>query len=240
MAKAQPNAGHLALVQLEGLVPSFRIITQNVDRLHHRAGSRDVIELHGNLNEVRCTRCGQTADRTGEALEALPKCPQCQGLLRPAVVWFNEPLPADAWQRDEHAARSCDLLLVVGTSAVVYPAAGLSEIARRGGASVVEINTERTELSNRVTHGIYGPAGQVLPELVARVGKLEGIGRMIKRTLGKTGWTVNAIGFGAWGIGGQWGPVEETDRDRYHQSRLRQRRELLRHRRRIRRAARAI
>src|SRR5262249_6655244 len=123
LLQVQPNPGHRALVELAGHVPQMTLITQNVDRLHHRAGSRDVLELHGNLDEVRCASCGQTTDRAGQRMPPLPKCDACGGLLRPAVVWFGEALPVGAWAAAEGAASHCDVMLVIGTSALVYPAA---------------------------------------------------------------------------------------------------------------------
>jgi NAD-dependent deacetylase len=166
VARARPNPAHLALAELADRVPRLSLITQNVDRLHHRAGSRDVVELHGNLAEVRCTRCGRTDDRSGEALPPLPRCESCGHLARPAVVWFGEALPPSAWQAAEQAVRDADVLLVVGTSAVVYPAAGLVTLARRPGAMVVEVNLAPTDVSDAVDLGLYGQAGEILPRLV--------------------------------------------------------------------------
>ncbi|HMB02707.1 MAG TPA: NAD-dependent deacylase [Isosphaeraceae bacterium] len=166
VARAEPNAAHLTLVELAGRTPHFVLITQNVDRLHQRAGSRDVIELHGNLFDVRCTGCGTTLDRTGVALPSPPRCDDCGALLRPGVVWFGEPLPPDAWHAAESAVRAADLLLVVGTSAVVYPAAGLIGSARRAGLAIIEINLEPTPVSDAIDLGLYGPAGIILPKIV--------------------------------------------------------------------------
>lgn len=164
---AKPNPGHYALVALEERYGSecFAIATQNVDGLHRAAGSRHVLELHGSLAVVRCTGCGVSEDRGTEALEDLPKCDRCGGLLRPGVVWFEEPLPEDIWRQAERAVRDCDCLLVVGTSAVVYPAAGLIDFA----PCTIEINLDRTDASRRVTEGLYGPSGQILPRLLERV-----------------------------------------------------------------------
>ncbi len=135
VARAEPNPAHQALVRLAEIVRRFSHITQNVDRLHHRAGSLDVVELHGNFTEVRCTDCDRASDRSGESLPVLPRCGACGGLLRPAVVWFGEALPPEAWDLAEQAIRDADVLLVVGTSAVVYPAAGLATLAPSPGAS---------------------------------------------------------------------------------------------------------
>jgi NAD-dependent deacetylase len=164
----QPNPGHLALVALEDrLGPDrFTLITQNVDGLHQAAGSRRVLELHGSLARVRCTGCGVIEDRVAEALAELPRCAACGGLLRPDVVWFEEALPADIWSEAEVAVSRCQCLLVVGTSAVVYPAAGLIHQAKLEGARVIEVNLTPTEASRVVDVGLYGPSGQVLPRLV--------------------------------------------------------------------------
>src|SRR5512135_597902 len=166
VARAEPNAAHRALAELAGRTPHFVLITQNVDRLHQRAGSRDVIELHGNLFDVRCTGCGTTFDRTGVALLSVPRCDDCGALLRPGVVWFGEPLPSDAWRAAESSVHAADLLLVVGTSAVVYPAAGLIGSARRADLAIIEINLEPTPVSDAIDIGLYGPAGLLLPEIV--------------------------------------------------------------------------
>ena len=164
--RAAPNPAHVALAALAGRVPRLTLITQNVDRLHHRAGSRDVIELHGNLMDVRCTRYGRTEDRAGESLPALPTCSACGGLARPAVVWFGESLPPAACEAAEEAVRDADVLLVVGTSAVVYPAAALITLPGRPDRVVIEVNLAPTDASGAVDIGLYGPAGVILPQLV--------------------------------------------------------------------------
>jgi NAD-dependent deacetylase len=166
----RPNPAHHALAALEDrLGPGrFALITQNVDGLHRAAGSRHVLEVHGSIARVRCTGCRLVEDRAGEALEDLPHCRKCEALLRPDVVWFNEMLPQDVWEEAVAAARQCDCFLVVGTSAVVYPAAGLVGMARAGGARVIEVNLDATPVSGQVDIGLYGPAGEVLPRLVER------------------------------------------------------------------------
>ncbi|HEV3168205.1 MAG TPA: NAD-dependent deacylase [Isosphaeraceae bacterium] len=166
VARAQPNPAHVAIAELATRVPRLSLITQNVDRLHQRAGSTEVLELHGNLWDVRCTRCGHTRDAAGETLPALPTCEACGALARPAVVWFGEPLPPGIWQQAEVASRAADLILVVGTSAVVYPAAGLVASACRPGQTVIEINLVPTPLSAAIDIGLYDKAGTVLPQLV--------------------------------------------------------------------------
>jgi NAD-dependent deacetylase len=166
----RPNPGHHALARLEErLGPErFALITQNVDGLHRAAGSRHVLEVHGSLARVRCTGCGRVEDRAGDDLGDLPRCPGCAALLRPDVVWFTEMLPEDVWAEAEAAASACNCFLVVGTSAVVYPAAGLVGRARVRGASVIEVNVQPTAVSHRVDVGLYGPSGEILPRLVER------------------------------------------------------------------------
>jgi NAD-dependent deacetylase len=167
----QPNPGHHALAALERrLGPGrFTLITQNVDGLHRAAGSQRVLELHGNLARVRCTGCHVVTDRGNEVLDDLPKCPACQALLRPDIVWFHEPLPEAVWEEAMTATYQCGCFLVVGTSAVVYPAAGLIDVARAGRARVVEVNLTETEASRRVDLSLFGPSGEVLPRLVEMV-----------------------------------------------------------------------
>jgi NAD-dependent deacetylase len=164
----RPNPGHFALAALEQRLPPGRmtLITQNVDGLHRAAGSRRVLELHGNLARVRCTGCGVVQDRGGEALDDLPHCHGCGQLLRPDIVWFHEALPEDIWLEAEAATQRCQCFLVVGTSAVVYPAAGLIDVARGSGARVIEVNLTATSASDAADVGLYGPSGQILPRLV--------------------------------------------------------------------------
>ena len=159
---AEPNAGHRAIADLARL-PRFEavdVVTQNVDRLHRWAGSDDAIELHGNLDETRCSSCGRVEDRAGEALDDLPTCDACGGLLRPNVVWFGESLPTDAMARAKAAARGCDAMLVVGTSRQVYPAAGLVDVASEAGAAVVVVDPHAGPRAGEVA---------VLPALVERL-----------------------------------------------------------------------
>jgi NAD-dependent deacetylase len=166
---ARPNPGHYALAALEARFgpDQFTLATQNVDGLHRAAGSTNVLELHGSLARVRCTGCGVIEDCTGETLDDLPHCRGCGRLLRPDVVWFFEPLPDDVWLRAEEAARRCQCFLVAGTSAVVYPAAGLIDVARSRGARVIEINLAPTAASADADVGLYGPSGEVLPRLAS-------------------------------------------------------------------------
>jgi len=167
LAKANPNPGHYALAKLENRVTNFTLITQNVDGLHELAGSRNVLRLHGSIWRVRCLTCQQErVHRRIPFPEIPPKC-ECGGTLRPAVVWFGEPLPQDVWKAAENAARSAGLFLVIGTSAMVYPAAGLAQIAKSSGARVVEINIAKTQLSDQIDQFLQGPSGELLPQLIA-------------------------------------------------------------------------
>jgi NAD-dependent deacetylase len=163
---AEPNPGHRALAELETRVPSFLLITQNVDNLHRRAGSRAVCELHGNLFRARCTEEGTVRDDLPNPLTEIPPVCECGALLRPDIVWFGEPLPLDALGTAEREAYNSDVMLVVGTSAVVYPAAALPERAAAGGAFVVEVNVGRTAISSMVDACIAGSAADVLPAIL--------------------------------------------------------------------------
>ncbi len=165
----EPNAGHRALVALEDRWGSdkFTLVTQNVDGLHKKAGSRNVLELHGNLGRVRCTKCHVVTDRAGEELPELPHCEHCGHMLRPDIVWFHEMLPAGVWESAALATARCQCFLVVGTSAVVYPAAGLIDLAQHAGATVIEVNLETTDACADGAIPLLGPSGVVLPQLVA-------------------------------------------------------------------------
>jgi len=173
VARAEPNAGHRALVRLEALLPAFALITQNVDGLHQRAGSRTVIELHGNIGRNKCfaedlvVDVIEVVDRQDTGGARPPRCPRCGAPLRPDVVWFGETLPARALADAEAAAQSCDVFLSIGTSAAVFPAAQLPLRARESGAAVVEINTDATPLTAAATFSVRGAADVVLPRLIA-------------------------------------------------------------------------
>jgi NAD-dependent deacetylase len=168
VARVAPNPAHFALAELERRVPAFLLATQNVDGLHQRAGSVRVVELHGNITRVRCADEGTVVARWREPTDALPpRCPACGAFLRPDVVWFEETLPTAALAAAEGAARRCAVLIVAGTSAEVYPAAALPAQAQRAGALVVEVNPNETALSAAADYALRGPAGVVLPALVA-------------------------------------------------------------------------
>lgn len=174
LREAQPNAGHRALARLQADRP-LDVVTQNVDDLHERAGSRSVLHLHGRLLACRCFDCGRPQPielPEGGADAPLlrrspPRCAACDGQLRPGVVWFGEPLPADEWNAAVHRAEQCDLLVVIGTSGLVQPAASLVGMARRAGARVAEINIEASALSAEVDLVLRQPAAVALAALVA-------------------------------------------------------------------------
>jgi NAD-dependent deacetylase len=167
VAGARPNPGHFALAELERRVPGFTLITQNVDNLHQAAGSRHLIELHGNVQRTKCSREGVLIDEWVDTGEVPPRCPICGAPLRPDVVWFGESLPAAALFAAATAAREAELFFSIGTSALVQPAASLPLEALRHGALLVEINPDETPLTPAATYALRGPAGQILPALVA-------------------------------------------------------------------------
>lgn len=167
--QAQPHPGHTALVELEQHVSDFVLITQNVDGLHRRAGSHQVLELHGNLFRAKCCDEDLPIETWEDSDDLPPRCPHCGGQLRPDVVWFGEMLPASVLRAAEQAAASAEVFFSIGTSSLVYPAAELPVLALRTGAVVVEINPQPTPLTPHATFSLHGMAGVVLPALVASV-----------------------------------------------------------------------
>ncbi|HEY6647743.1 MAG TPA: NAD-dependent deacylase [Mycobacterium sp.] len=178
MGSVQPNDGHLAVAAWQDYA-DVHVVTQNVDNLHERAGSKRVYHLHGSLFEFRCDRCQTEYD------DELPPMPEpvesvdpprhtCGGLIRPSVVWFGEALPDEAWQRSVDAVTEADLVIVVGTSSIVYPAAGLPEFAVANGIPVIEVNPERTPLSDAATAVVRESAAAALPGLLQRLPALLG------------------------------------------------------------------
>lgn len=161
--KTEPNPGHQAIAELERLFPDFLLLTQNVDDLHRRAGSRKMLELHGNIFRARCTACGRKTDH--QLKPDMPQC-ACGALLRPDIVWFGEMIPQDAWEDSIRFISRADAVLVVGTSAVVYPAAAIPELARSAHAKVIEINIEPAMISDSVDLSLVGKAGEILPRIV--------------------------------------------------------------------------
>lgn len=166
VAAAAPNAGHAALVALAGLVPRFTLVTQNVDGLHQRAGSRDVIELHGNITRAKCSSDGTRFDAWEDPADGTPARCGCGAFLRPDVVWFGESLPSDALRAAADAAASCDVLLAIGTSGLVYPAASLAPLAHANGAVVAVVNPDPAAAPPG-TLALAAPAATALPALVA-------------------------------------------------------------------------
>ena len=166
VAAAKPNAGHRALAKLEAHAPTFTLITQNVDGLHHAAGNRNIIELHGNLWQVRCVACCRHEENRSVPLAPLPPQCACGGWMRPAVVWFGEAMPAEAMWQAGLAAEKCDVFLVCGTSAVVYPAAELPGRAMSAGARVIEVNLEATPFSDYAHVSLRGKCGELLPQII--------------------------------------------------------------------------
>ncbi|MBB2944321.1 NAD-dependent deacetylase [Actinoplanes lutulentus] len=171
VSTVHPNPGHLAVAAMKNAV----VITQNVDDLHERAGSADTVHLHGSLFMPRCSQCGEAAalpSTTGEPDEGRrvwpPSCVRCAGLIRPGVVWFGEALPEAALEAAARAASDCDVLLTVGTSGMVYPAAEIPRLAARSGAAVIQVNPQPTPLDSVALVNLRGSAAQVLPDLAAR------------------------------------------------------------------------
>ncbi len=176
-AAVEPNPAHHALVRWERLFPSFCLVTQNVDGLHRRAGSSDLLELHGSLAWAKCDACGRRMP-TAEAVAASPESPpicSCGAQLRPAVVWFGETLPEAILERAGEAAAWCDAFVSIGTSATVYPAAGLIDLALRNGACLLEVNPEPTPFSRLAAGRLAAPAGEALPWLTEQIAGARGL-----------------------------------------------------------------
>lgn len=170
-AAAAPNPAHHAVVRLETLFPRVMVVTQNVDGLHQRAGSRGLLELHGTITRAFCERCRGSRgmdDAVAESSERPPVC-SCGGRFRPAVIWFGETLPEDVLVQAYEEATFCDLFLSVGTSSTVYPAAGLIELAHQAGACLIEVNPEPTPFSSVMDLHLTAPAGEALPALVEAI-----------------------------------------------------------------------
>ncbi len=164
----EPNPGHYALADLQKLVPGFFLCTQNVDGLHIRAGSSEVVEIHGSLSKFKCFDKEHEAIDVPFGLKDPPRC-ECGSLVRPAVVWFNEAMPERLLKDSFAAAAKADVALVVGTSGLVHPAASLPYIAKQAGAKVIEVNPNRSELTESCDLFLAGPSGVVLPQLVEKL-----------------------------------------------------------------------
>jgi len=166
IGKAEPNAGHLAIKELEDLFDNFLLITQNVDGLHGRTGIRNMVEIHGNLWRVRCTREGTTSMLMDVPLKSVPPKCECGALLRPDVVWFGESIPTLALENAFRVIEQCDTLIVVGTSGVVYPVASFPQTVKQNGGFVIEVNVEPTPISAVANASLYGNSGDILPMIV--------------------------------------------------------------------------
>lgn len=173
MREVKPNPGHFALAEMEGLFDEFNLITQNIDNLHHRAGSKRVTELHGNIERNFCLKCRTFYNELDVKEKKVLKCDKCGGLIRPDVVWFGEMLPVRALERAESSAASSDVFLTIGTSAEVYPAALMPLIAKRSGAYVIEINPNQTVMSMDLDESVRGKSGEVLTELVCKLKEIK-------------------------------------------------------------------
>ncbi|MGE5649605.1 MAG: SIR2 family NAD-dependent protein deacylase [Bacillota bacterium] len=166
MREVRPNPAHLAIAALEQRVPHVTVITQNVDGLHHRAGSTDVIELHGNIWNNFCFHCRQPGEPAASASDVPPRCAHCGGMVRPGVVWFGESLPAPAWHRAAEVSEHADVFFCIGTSSLVEPAASLPRYAQSCGRTVIQINPEATLHDGFARHVLRGKAGHIVPELL--------------------------------------------------------------------------
>ncbi len=171
--EAKPNAGHFAIKELENFY-DVDVVTQNVDNLHGRAGSKNIYELHGNIERNYCIDCKTFYNGNFDFESKVPKCKNCGGLIRPDVVWFGEALPSEAFIKADKKAEQCDICFIVGTSAIVYPAAYIPITAKKNGAYLVEINIQPTEITNQVDYSIVGKAGEILPEILNKVKSFTG------------------------------------------------------------------
>ena len=162
---SQPNKGHLTIADMQNHFDDVTVITQNIDNLHSRAGSKNIFELHGNIERNYCVNCKKFYNKELDFSNGVPKC-ECGGLIRPDVVWFGEYLPDDQFKGSEKASMNTDIFFIVGTSAVVYPTAGLVFTAKQSGAVLVEINLVKTEISSSVDYSFFGEAGTILPNIL--------------------------------------------------------------------------
>ncbi len=173
--ETSPNSGHYAIAEFEKYYNSVSVVTQNVDNLHNRAGSTNVLELHGNIERNFCIDCNTFFGvEDFQSVSEAPKCPKCSGMIRPDVVWFGESLPQGVFEKAEALARESDICFIVGTSAVVYPAAYIPVTAKEFGAYIVEINVEQTEITRSVDLSLIGKAGELLPEIIKKIKEWRG------------------------------------------------------------------
>lgn len=176
IAKAKPNPGHIAIAKLEPQFGRFTLVTQNIDNLHRKAGSSDPVEIHGNIFRYKCFDNHHVADTLADDVHVPPRC-HCGSLMRPDVVWFGEMLPAAAVDRAYGALGMCDVIVVIGTSGQVVPAAGFPRVAREAGAAVIEINPETTPNTNIADVFLQGPAGEILPQVVDKLDAVKSKGQ---------------------------------------------------------------
>jgi len=173
LEKARPNKAHIALARLESLGFLKAVITQNIDGLHQAAGNTDVIEFHGNFAWLVCMDCGRRKETVRVDLDTIPPRCECGGIFRPDCVFFGEPIPEDAMVRSQQEAQACDIMLVVGTSAIVQPAAFMPLIAHQSGAKIIEINPEPTPLKEQInTIFVQKRAGEALPAIVDEIERM--------------------------------------------------------------------
>jgi NAD-dependent deacetylase len=166
--KSKPNPAHLTIAKMQDYLSNVIVVTQNIDNLHKRAGSKIVYELHGNIERNFCITCNTMYNGEIEFIDGIPKC-KCGGLIRPDIVWFGEFLPQDQFSASVNATEKCDVFFIVGTSAVVYPAASLIYTAKDNKAYLIEVNIERTEISNIVSESYFGQAGEILPQIFEKI-----------------------------------------------------------------------
>lgn len=166
--KALPNPAHRTISEMEGFFPEFTVLTQNIDGMHRRAGNRKVVELHGNIWRMRCERDGLLVDLDSPVKEIPPLC-QCGSIMRPDVIWFGEQLSSEAIDAASQAARSSEVMFVIGTSAIVYPAAALPILTKNSGGLVIEVNIEQTDATSYADLSLFGRAGDILPALWSRL-----------------------------------------------------------------------
>ena len=168
ISRVAPNPGHFAIAALEDRFDRFVVVTQNIDDLHRKAGSKNVVEMHGNIFRYKCFDMGHPVDILPTGDEVPPRC-RCGSMIRPDVVWFGEILPQTALTRAFAAIETCDVMLVVGTSGIVYPVAGFPAMAKAAGAKIIEINPEKTGITPLADEFLMGPAGDVLPLLAEKI-----------------------------------------------------------------------
>jgi len=166
IAPLRPNPAHRAIVEMEKMSPDFLLITQNIDGLHYKAGSRRLVELHGSIWRTRCMDCGAKKEIREVPTILPPRCEVCGGMLRPDVVWFGEEIPRSALTQSIEAVHACDVMIIAGTSGVVQPAASFGIMASQGGAYVIEVNMEKTPMSDVADEVLLGKAGEILPHIV--------------------------------------------------------------------------